>query len=95
MICSMILVLMWSLVHDFLEDLWESGHWQLIRLRCGVSVLRAFLKLLKMIHRHHLRPQPGLSLNGIISNELLCIVKLCLPLSNMPLIQSFIWRCSI
>ena len=42
MICSVIMVFVWSLVHDFLEDLWESGHWQLIRLRCGVSVFRPF-----------------------------------------------------
>ena len=56
MICSMILVLVWSPAHDFLEDLWESSHWQLIRLRCSASILRAFLKLLKMIHRHRLQP---------------------------------------
>ena len=30
---------------------------QLLGLRCGVtSVFRAFLKLLKMSHRHHLQP---------------------------------------
>ena len=56
MICSVIMVFVWSPVYDFLEDMWESGHWQLIRLRCSVSVFRAFLMLLKMSHRHRLQP---------------------------------------
>ena len=48
MICSVILVFVWSLVHSFLENLWESSYWQLIlsltRLRCGVHSLSEVAK---------------------------------------------------
>ena len=51
MIYSMILVFGWSLVHGFLEDLWESNHWQLIlsliRFRCGIRLIQSLSQVAK------------------------------------------------
>ena len=58
--CFVTLVLVWSLILDFLEDSWESSHWRLIlsqiRLGCGVNVFKVYPILLKVSCRLRLLP---------------------------------------